>query len=97
MSDAKPGLAARLLDIAEDGTEDDDSRLRKRVGVVAGYILFDIWGETVNLAARMESSGIVDAVQLAPSTAELLRDKSALERRDVDVKGVGRVETFIWH
>jgi adenylate cyclase len=84
---------------------EQDVPLHLRVGVASGpvvagvigrqRILFDVWGETVNLAARMESSGIADTVQLATSTVALLKDTTGLERREVDVKGIGPVEAYI--
>ena len=68
--------------------------------VVAGVIgqrkfAYDIWGDTVNVAARMESTGVAGRIQTSPDTAELLRDSFDLERRgDVEVKGKGPMETW---
>jgi adenylate cyclase len=68
--------------------------------VVAGVIgrrrlLFDLWGDTVNLASRMESSGVPGRIQVAPSTRELLADTYPLEPREADVKGLGRLHTWL--
>ena len=68
------------------------------VGGVIGQkrILFDLWGDTVNLASRMETSGVPGRIQVSPSTWELLRDAHAFEQRDaVEVKGVGRMTTYL--
>jgi adenylate cyclase len=67
------------------------------VGGVIGQrrLLFDLWGDTVNLAARLESTGIPGRVQLAASTHDLLGDAVACEPREVDVKGLGRLTTFL--
>jgi class 3 adenylate cyclase len=68
--------------------------------VIAGVIgtqrlQFDLWGETVNLASRMESSGVPGRIQVAESTRELLGDRFALEAREADVKGLGRLVTYL--
>ena len=67
------------------------------VGGVIGQhrILFDLWGGTVNTAARMESSGVPGRVQVATSTRDLVGDAEAFEERTVDVKGLGALTTYL--
>jgi adenylate cyclase len=68
------------------------------VGGVIGQhrIFFDLWGDTVNMASRMEAAGVPGRIQVAPSTWELLRDRHAFERRDgVEVKGLGPMTTYL--
>jgi len=68
------------------------------VGGVIGQkrILFDLWGDTVNLASRMESSGLQGRIQVAPSTWELLRDAFSFDEREaVEVKGLGLMTTYM--
>ena len=53
------------------------------VGGVIGQrrLLFDLWGDTANTAARMQSSGVPGRIQVAPSTWERLRDVFTFEER----------------
>jgi adenylate cyclase len=69
--------------------------------VVAGVIgrkkfIYDLWGETVNLASRMESHGRSRRIQITHSTYELIKDSFDCEALGViDVKGAG--PTKVWH
>jgi len=85
--------------------EGGHANLQLRIGissgpVVAGVIgrrrfLYDLWGDTVNMASRMESHGTPGDVQITRSTWELVRDEfECLPLGLVDVKGKGPVETW---
>lgn len=91
--------AARLS--AEQGTP-----MLFRIGLhtgplIAGVIgekrfLYDVWGDTVNMASRLESHGIPGAIQVSAEVAERLRGRFALEPRgEVEIKGKGLVETYL--
>jgi class 3 adenylate cyclase len=80
--------------------------LELRIGIASGpvvggvigqrRILFDLWGDTVNIASRMQSSGIPGRILVAPSTHELLRLSWRFDEREpVDVKGLGPMTTFL--
>jgi adenylate cyclase len=57
--------------------------------------LYDLWGDTVNMASRMESHGTPDTIQITRTTFDLLRDDFVIEPIGlVDVKGKGAVETW---
>src|SRR5438309_5968860 len=68
--------------------------------VVAGVIgrkrfLYDLWGDAVNTASRMESHGTSGQIQVTRATYELLKDEFVLQSRGtVAVKGKGEVETW---
>ena len=58
--------------------------------------IYDLWGDTVNIASRMESHGVPGTIQLSESTHQLLAGKFPMQRRGtIDVKGKGAMETWI--
>ena len=80
-------------------------RLAFRVGinsgpVVAGVIggrkfIYDLWGETVNMASRMESHGASGVIQITRNTFDLVSEHFDCQPHGpIEVKGVGRVETW---
>ncbi|MGJ4788223.1 adenylate/guanylate cyclase domain-containing protein [Leptospira koniambonensis] len=80
--------------------------LRMRIGihsgpVVAGVIgkkkfAYDLWGDAVNTASRLESHGVPGRIQISETTYDLLEDTSQIEiRRLIDVKGKGEMRTYL--
>eukprot|EP00997_Jenningsia_sp_PLL12_P008117 NODE_4840_length_623_cov_37.289199_g4167_i0.p1 GENE.NODE_4840_length_623_cov_37.289199_g4167_i0~~NODE_4840_length_623_cov_37.289199_g4167_i0.p1 ORF type:complete len:155 (-),score=56.14 NODE_4840_length_623_cov_37.289199_g4167_i0:159-566(-) len=70
------------------------------VGGVIGTLKFayDFWGDTVNEASRMESTGVVGATQVSKPVHDLLHKRFEFEPRGmVFVKGKGELETFVHH
>ncbi len=82
-----------------------DGSLSLRIGintgpVVAGVIgkqkfIYDLWGDTVNTASRMESHGVENRIQLTESTYERLKENYVCEERGIiDVKGKGKMKAY---
>ncbi len=69
--------------------------------VVAGVIgtkkfAYDLWGDTVNTASRMESHGVAGAIQVTDRTYELLQDKYNFQLRGpIELKGKGTTHAYL--
>ena len=94
-----PPLVARLS--AEHGVD-----LKIRIGIGGGPVMagvigadkfsYDVWGEMVNLAARLESHGVPGEIQVTRALSLSLGDRFHFERRGpIEVKGVGVIETWL--
>ena len=69
--------------------------------VVAGVIgmkkfTYDLWGDTVNTAARMESHGVIGEIQITKATYDILKEDFLIERRGkIAVRGKADMEVFL--
>ncbi len=102
-------LAAFALDIIESSEEihrPDGEKMQLRIGMHAGPVLagvlgqkkfaYDIWGDTVNLAARLESSGLPGAIHVSEEVFQRLQGGfHFLPRGKVPIKGKGMLTTYL--
>ena len=99
-------MAIRMVHITREHAMEHHVEMKLRVGinsgpVVAGVIgkskyIYDLWGDTVNLASRMESGGMPDTIQVTRSVYEKLKDEFVFESRGtIEVKGKGSVEAWL--
>ncbi|HFE44761.1 MAG TPA: response regulator [Nannocystis exedens] len=98
-------MALDMLAVMDRFNTKHNTNVRIRVGlncgpVTAGVIgtkkfAYDLWGDTVNLASRMESHGIANAIQVTEETYRRLRHRFAFQRRGIiHVKGKGALCTY---
>ncbi|WP_018237534.1 adenylate/guanylate cyclase domain-containing protein [Ensifer sp. BR816] len=99
-------MAIRMVHITREHALEHNASFSIRVGintgpVVAGVIgkskyIYDLWGDTVNLASRMEAGGIPGSIQVTRAVYEKLKDQFVFEPRGaIDVKGKGKVEAWL--
>ena len=103
--EAVADLALRMLEEAPRLLGLGGEPLSFRIGIATGPAVggvigrhkfaYDLWGATVNLAARLESSGRPGCIHICEATAEALGATHHVERRGhVDLKGIGNVTTW---
>ena len=99
------GLALEMRDSLKGLVDPKGRHVPIRIGIASGPVVagvvgtskffYDVWGDAVNIASRMESSGEPGKIQLALATRQLLEGRFAFEERGViDVRGKGPMQTF---
>jgi len=99
-------FALAIVASLEDYNRDTGDNLKIRIGinsgpVVAGVIgkkkfIYDLWGDSVNTAARMESHGVKGAIQVTEATYNLVKNEYSFENRgEIDVKGKGMMRVYL--
>jgi class 3 adenylate cyclase/CheY-like chemotaxis protein len=104
-AEAMMEFAIGLLDTMARAGEGEQP-LQLRIGihsgpVVAGIIgrhkfIYDVWGDTVNVASRLESQGLPNRIQVSKPVRDAVAHRYAFERRGlISLKGRGRTPTFL--
>ena len=104
-SGAAADMALAMLATVQQFNLDHGTALTLRIGIHSGPLIagiigtrkfsYDLWGDAVNTAARMESQGLPGRIQVTEATARLLRRTHELEERGtIEVKGKGSIRTF---
>ena len=99
-------MALAMLDVTARVAAETGEKLALRIGlhsgpVVAGVIgrrkfTYDLWGDTVNTASRMESHGVPGAIHCSETTGMLLQGAFPLQARGaMEIKGKGEMNTFL--
>jgi len=99
-------MALGLPDLVEQLSATHGVDLRIRIGIASGPVMagiigadkfsYDVWGETVNLASRLESHGLPGEIQVCGDCTKTLQANFVLVPRGaIQVKGVGKVETWL--
>jgi adenylate cyclase len=99
-------MALLLPDLVERLSAAHGVDLKIRVGIAGGPVMagvigadkfsYDVWGETVNLASRLESHGLPGEIQVSGAVRDALGDAFVfVARGPIEVKGIGLMETWL--
>jgi adenylate cyclase len=104
-ADAIAHMALDMLEAIDQFNQTQGENLSLRIGISTGPVVagvigtkkfsYDLWGDAVNTASRMESQGLPDRIQISEATRELLADRFYLEARGpIEVKGKGQMHVY---
>jgi class 3 adenylate cyclase/PAS domain-containing protein len=99
------GFALEVLEVYRRYNEKHGTSLQIRVGIHTGPVAagvigsvryaYDVWGDSVNLASRMESTGVPGRIQVTRATYEKVYHLWDFEEREVYAKGKGTIQAYV--
>jgi adenylate cyclase len=104
-AEAIANLAIEMQQVLAELSIATGKTLMMRIGINSGPVIagvigntkfsYDMWGDTVNMASRMEQYGLSNVIQVTENTYQLLGDKFRFEKREpIMVKGKGEVQSY---
>lgn len=105
-SHAVADLALEMQQVLSELGDKSGKRLAMRIGIHSGHVVagvigtikysYDLWGDAVNIAARMEQHGLPNRIQVSDDAYQLLKDDYVFDARgQIAIKGKGKVEVYI--
>ena len=99
-------MAQNMLEVIAQVRRENDIEVNVMIGVASGPVLagiigarefnYDVWGDKVNSAARMEGSGVLGRMHISPSTHAVSEDIYEFEQLEaIDIKGIGPLVTWL--
>ena len=101
-------LAKEMIKISAQFKDHNGNPIKLRIGINSGPAIsgvigkskfaFDVWGDTINTAARLESYGTPDCIHMSKNTFDLVNYKdSNIERKTIQIRGKGLMNTVLVH
>ena len=101
-------LAKEMIKISAQFKDHNGNPIKLRIGINSGPAIsgvigkskfaFDVWGDTINTAARLESYGTPDCIHMSKNTFDLVNYKdSNIEQKTIQIRGKGLMDTVLVH